>query len=195
MITFIQILPLESQYLGSIIGDYIYPNFTFRKSVFRVDSVIFVFIIAEWVESTSNHFWWSLQTAGGNCEDLVERFQSIVYHVVNKHHWPGCKHFKKCTHVPLAQTEQRKVKWMKVDSNAYKEFRKIILHNNVKKDLHQMSDGVHTTLLEVSTFYLLHRGTSLILTSRRPTDLFDHRNIIILLVLKGRIREFPLCLL
>ena len=43
------------------------------------------------------------------------------------------------------------MKWMKPGSTAHVEFRKIILHCNVKKDLLQMSGGVHTTLLEVNT--------------------------------------------
>ena len=96
-----------------------------------------------------NHFWWSLETAGDKPEELVERFQSVVYHVINKHHWPGYTHFRKCAHERIEDTDVRRVKWMKGDSLAYKEFRKIILHLNVKKDLMQMAGGIHTTLLEV----------------------------------------------
>ena len=80
---------------------------------------------------------------------LAERFQSIVHHVVNKHSWPGCTYFKNCAHEDLDDTAQRRVKWMKRDSVAHQEFKKIILHFNVKKDLLQMAGGVHTTLLEV----------------------------------------------
>jgi len=116
---------------------------------------IFIFK-AEWVESTSNHFWWSLSTCGGNPNSLIERFQSIVHHVVNKHHWPGCSVFKKCSHKPLPNTVQRQLKWMKPGSEAHKQFRKIILHINVKKDLGQMSTGSHTTLLEVFSINIRH---------------------------------------
>ena len=35
-------------------------------------------------------------------------------------------------------------------STAHIEFKKAILHANVRKDLYQMTGGVHTTLLEVS---------------------------------------------
>ena len=96
-----------------------------------------------------NHFWWSLQTAGDNPEELIERFQSIVYHVIDKHHWPGHVFFNKCFHEKIPNTEARKVKWMKGDTPAYTEFRKIVLNPSVRKDLMQMSGGIHTTALEV----------------------------------------------
>ena len=50
---------------------------------------VFVLFVAEWVESVSNHFWWSLSRSKTNSAELVERFLSIVHHVINKHHWPG----------------------------------------------------------------------------------------------------------
>jgi len=124
----------------------------------QVRTFFYYFIfIAEWVESTSNHFWWSLSTCEGNPKSLVERFQSIVHHVVNKHHWPGCSTFKKCAHKPLSITLQRQLKWMKPGSVAYQEFRKIIMHGNVQKDLSQMSTGLHTTLLEVYLHNFWHQ--------------------------------------
>ena len=118
-----------------------------------------LFSVGDWVECTSNHFWWCLSTAKENPQSLVERFQSIIYHVINKHHWPGCTYFKKCAHDKLDNTADRKVKWMKVESVAYEAFKKIILHINVRKDLQQMAGGVHTTLLEVNIwkFHLIFR--------------------------------------
>ena len=110
-------------------------------------------IIGKWIECTSNHFWWSLQSSNNNTEELVEKFQSIVHHVINRHFWIGNKHFFECAHNELEQTEVRKIKWMKKDSKAHKEFKKIILHGNVRKDLLQMAGGIHTTLLEVMFTY------------------------------------------
>ena len=106
-------------------------------------------IISKWVESVINHFWWSLETCNGKPEELVERFQSIIYHVINKHRWPGASHFKKCAHGKLDQTQARKMKWMVAGSPAHEEFKKIIMHYNVREDLMQMANGVNTTLLEV----------------------------------------------
>ena len=106
-----------------------------------------IFILAKWVESTVNHFWWCIDTSE-NSDDLVERFRSIIFHVINRHHWPGCTYFKQCAHGNLSSTEQREVKWFKADSTAFKEFKKIILHINVTKDLQQIGQGVHTTSLE-----------------------------------------------
>lgn len=109
----------------------------------------FHFSSDEWVESVSNHFWWSLVSSRGNPVEFVEKFESIVLHVINKHHWVGNTHFKKCAHGIIVEDEQRKKKWMKADSKAYEEFKKIIVNKNVRKDLLQMGEGVHTTLLEV----------------------------------------------
>ena len=100
-----------------------------------------------WVESVANHFWWSLSTSTSS-SDFVERFQSIVHHVINKHHWPGCQTFKKCEHPSLSNL---RTKWMDVSSDAFIEFRKIIMHGTVKTDLLQIASGVHATLLEVIT--------------------------------------------
>ena len=96
------------------------------------------------MESVANHFWWSIATSKDS-NDLVERFQSIAHHVVNKHHWPGCTSFKKCAHKPLTN----RTKWLNTRSVAYTEFRKIIMHWSVRTDLLQIQGGIHTTLLEV----------------------------------------------
>ena len=88
--------------------------------------------------------------------DLVERFQSICYHTINKHRWSGCKTFKKCAHQTLRQTSDRKVKWFKQNSVAYTEFCKIILSTHLKNDLLQIGNAVHTTLIEVSIIYIIY---------------------------------------
>ena len=92
-----------------------------------------ILISALWVESTAKHFWWSLYSCGNNPLEHVERFQSIVHHVINKHYCPGCINFNQCAHDPILNTETRRMKWMKPGSTAHVDFRKIILHCNPKK--------------------------------------------------------------
>lgn len=107
------------------------------------------FSLGDWIESVSNHFWWSLCASNGNAEEFAERFQSIVFHVINKHTWPGNHYFKKCAHEKIPKDAQREKKWMVPGSEAHNAFKNILLHANVKKDCLQMGGGVHTTLLEV----------------------------------------------
>lgn len=101
-----------------------------------------------WVESLVNHFWWSVSTST-DALDLVERFTSIVHHVVNKHHWPGYNSFKKCDHERLAKTDARNIKWMTQGSKAHEEFKTILNRYTLRNDLLQIHGAAHTTLLEV----------------------------------------------
>ena len=54
--------------------------------------------LTPWIKAVCNHLWWSSATCNGDAELLKEKWMSIVFHTANKHHWPGCKHFKKCEH-------------------------------------------------------------------------------------------------
>ena len=67
----------------------------------------------EWIPSIINHFWWSVTTSQGDAELITEKLKSIVFHVTNKHKWPGCKKFKECAHEKMSLEEQRNVNWMK----------------------------------------------------------------------------------
>ena len=48
-------------------------------------------VLGHWVPSIVNHLYWSLITANGNGEELVERFLSVIHHVCNKHEFVGNK--------------------------------------------------------------------------------------------------------
>ena len=37
-------------------------------------------IVGEWVQSIINHLYWSVDSANGNGEELVERFLSVIHH-------------------------------------------------------------------------------------------------------------------
>ena len=52
--------------------------------------------LIEWIPAIVNHFWWSVSTCNNDPQLLYENFSSIMFHIVNKHEWPGCKLFKKC---------------------------------------------------------------------------------------------------
>jgi len=105
-------------------------------------------VIGMWIESAKNHFWWSIHSSQ-NSLDLYERFTSMVHHCVDKHSWPGNTHFVKCQHDKLTDTEIRATKWIKIGSTAHAVMRKFLLSANLRKDLLQIGNSIHTTGLEV----------------------------------------------
>lgn len=105
--------------------------------------------LTDWSPSVVNHFWWAVDSCEGSEEGLVERFQSVVHHIVNKHRWPGCKMYKKCSHSPIPRSEQKKKKWLKASSPAHQALSKIVKDKRITTDLKLCSQGVTTTMLEV----------------------------------------------
>ena len=42
-----------------------------------------------WIQSISNHLWWSEQTCNGDAQQLTDKWVSIVHHISNAHEWVG----------------------------------------------------------------------------------------------------------
>ena len=42
-----------------------------------------------WMQSISNHLWWSVQTCNGDVQLLIDKWVSIVHHINNVHEWVG----------------------------------------------------------------------------------------------------------
>ena len=42
-------------------------------------------IVGEWIPNIVNHLYWSVDTANGNGEELVERFLSVIHYIANRH--------------------------------------------------------------------------------------------------------------
>lgn len=47
----------------------------------------------DWKQSILNHLWWCSQTCGGNEDELIEKFISVLDYVKNNHSWEGNKYF------------------------------------------------------------------------------------------------------
>ena len=105
--------------------------------------------LAPWIQSVSNHLWWSIQTCGGNPEVLKEKWESIVNHVANVHQWRKGKHFRKCAHHKLSEREQKSIKFLKPGSPAHVALEEVVLNENLIKDLRMVTEFHHTGNLEV----------------------------------------------
>ena len=108
-----------------------------------------------WIPSIVNHFWWSLSTCNGDSDIMYEKFTSVLYHIVNKHEWGGCKVFKRCEHDPLTREQERSKQWLLEGSDAYETLRSLIKHRNMKEDLKYVTDAINTTNVEVFNNLLL----------------------------------------
>ena len=72
--------------------------------------------LLEWLPAIIIHLWWCCRTCGGSAEMLLEKWDSILYHVTNRHTWTeGCL-FLQCAHSPLTEEQQRRKKWLKPGS-------------------------------------------------------------------------------
>ncbi|KAK3698274.1 hypothetical protein QZH41_009501 [Actinostola sp. cb2023] len=68
--------------------------------------------LANWIPSIVNHLWWSAMTCDTDAEVLREKWISTIHHVVNRHDWPGNRHYHKCAHEPLDARQERKKIWL-----------------------------------------------------------------------------------
>ena len=46
-------------------------------------------ILRQWIPSIVNHLWWSAGTCHEDATLLKEKWQSVIYHITNKHTWTG----------------------------------------------------------------------------------------------------------
>ncbi|KAE8611309.1 hypothetical protein XENTR_v10012404 [Xenopus tropicalis] len=94
--------------------------------------------LCSWIDPTVNHFWWSLKTSNGNVELLLEKWASLVNHVINVHEWPGTTIlYHNCAHSQREMPCERK--WLHRESTAFNTFRSIVLSKRVICDLSNLS--------------------------------------------------------
>lgn len=105
--------------------------------------------IASWIQSMSNHLWWSAATCNGDVKLLREKWKSVIHHVANKHSWRDAEVFHKCAHPRLNRREVRTKCWLKAGSPAHVALEEVILQPKLLNDLAKLTDFCHTGGLEV----------------------------------------------
>ncbi len=71
---------------------------------------------------------------------------SLLHHITGVHRWEENGTQYKCFHQDLSAGDQRKKKWLKVDSPAFKALQAVIMDNRLLKDLQQMTLFKHTCM-------------------------------------------------
>ena len=104
--------------------------------------------LSKWTKSITNHLWWSSKTCEGNYDLLREKWKSILFHIRNIHDWSCNDVYHRCEHSEITRDDQPK-KWLKDDSEAYKELQALVTDKKLLKDMKKMTNFAHTGELEV----------------------------------------------
>ena len=99
-----------------------------------------------WIQSISNHLWWSAQTCNGDAQLLMDKWVSIVHHISNVHEWVGNEgsQFTKCVHLTLTSKEQRSKKWMRSGRVVHRTLTNVVNDRTLLKDIKKLT-GLHHT--------------------------------------------------
>ncbi|KAK3745443.1 hypothetical protein QZH41_005084 [Actinostola sp. cb2023] len=105
--------------------------------------------LSHWIQSASNHLWWSAATCNGDVQLLREKWVSVLHHVWNKDTWNDAEIFLQCAHPRLNRREVRRKCWLEPGSAAYVALEEVVLKPKLLKDLAKLTNFCHTGGLEV----------------------------------------------
>ncbi|XP_016331534.1 uncharacterized protein LOC107680243 [Sinocyclocheilus anshuiensis] len=108
-----------------------------------------------WIRSICNHLWYCSATCGGDPDELIEYWKSILFHITGVHSWIEEGKPKKCGHNDLSPQQQQRKKWLGKNSRAFHTLQSLVLDKGLLKDLRQMALFKHTGQLEVFHSVLL----------------------------------------
>ncbi|XP_060786514.1 uncharacterized protein LOC132892136 [Neoarius graeffei] len=111
--------------------------------------------LSPWVQSISNHLWFSCHTCNGDEKVLRERWLSILHHITDKHEWSGNEKVHKCAHPPLSTEDRKSIKWLKKPSPAFSALQAMVTDAGLLKAMKNMTHFCHTGDLEVFHSMLL----------------------------------------
>ncbi|OCT82101.1 uncharacterized protein LOC108715301 [Xenopus laevis] len=111
--------------------------------------------IATWTPAIIKHLWHVCKCSAGDCDLLQEKWRSILRHIRNEHQWTNGLVLHNCGHRRLSSAEAKQRRWLKVDSRAYQQLKKIITDPLVLGDLTHLSSVSHTDQVEVFHSFML----------------------------------------
>ena len=79
---------------------------------------------------------------------LVEKWISILHHIVNQHQWEGHQLFKACGHHTMTKREAKSIKWLKPGAPAHIALEEVVKNKNLIKDQAKLTEFHHTGELE-----------------------------------------------
>ncbi|XP_056402888.1 uncharacterized protein LOC130295787 isoform X1 [Hyla sarda] len=106
-------------------------------------------VLLHWALPIRSHLWWCVKTCKENREELLERWNSLLYHVLNVHEWNSNSDYWKCQHDVPRPENAKLTNWLSKRSLAYCRLRDIVLSPSLQRDLRRVSLYCHTDSLEV----------------------------------------------
>lgn len=105
--------------------------------------------LSTWVSPIKSHLLWCVRTCDERPDVLVQKWNSLLYHVVNTHSWQAERGYKHCQHdyVPEAVCHRRK--WLSKGGKAHKSLKTIVLNKKLQHDLRHVSHFCSSAELEV----------------------------------------------
>ena len=119
-------------------------------------------VIGKWIDRIVNHYWWSCENCGNNGDRLVQLFHSVLFHVINVHHWSSTlpkwmkdlkgkrpypidfNNVKQCSHQPLLVRDVKEIEWMEKGSEAYIALFTLLTDTMLCNDMRHCKHFLHT---------------------------------------------------
>ena len=89
-----------------------------KKNILAIKPKKLLNDIKPWIPSICNHVWWCSRQAEGDPDKLEGMWRNLLYHISNRHTFPG-KIVTRCGHHPLSPDDIRKKRWLLKDSQAF----------------------------------------------------------------------------
>lgn len=105
--------------------------------------------LAEWSDPIKNHLWWCSKTCRENPDLLLEKWNSLVYHVINVHQWPNALYYEKCSHPRLPEDKEQMKNWLRGETLPHNRLKDIVQNPRLLRDLKHLSRFSHTGELEI----------------------------------------------
>ncbi|XP_066429207.1 uncharacterized protein [Eleutherodactylus coqui] len=138
--------------------------------------------LSSWVNSVKSHLWWCASNCTGKPDVLVQKWNSLLHHVVNTHSWESEKGYEQCQHDPIPDTVGQRRKWLSKGGKAHKSLKTIVLNRKLQRDLRRVSNFCNGAELEVyhwaTSKYRPKRDPLFIedLVARTQLAILDHNN-------------------
>ncbi|CAN2388471.1 hypothetical protein PRIEUP_LOCUS16417 [Pristimantis euphronides] len=138
--------------------------------------------LSSWVSPVKSHLWWCARTCDEKPDVLVQKWNSLLHHVVNTHSWETENGYVHCQHDHIPDAVSQRRKWLNKGGKAHKSLKTIVLNKKLQQNLRHVSHFSNSTELEVyhgaTSKYLPKRDTFFVedLVARTQLAILDHNN-------------------
>ncbi|XP_044148674.1 uncharacterized protein LOC122937710 [Bufo gargarizans] len=104
--------------------------------------------LTSWVSSVKSHLWWCTSTCDGQPDVLVQKWNSLLHHVVDTHSWQAEKGYERCHHDHIPEAVRQRRKWLCKGGKAHNSLKTLVLNKKLQQDLRHVSNFCSSAELE-----------------------------------------------